>query len=210
GGSRGGGGGAEVPNKKNGGATSSKFHGFPFPNYEKGVVAGFCFRNHPQFFFFLKKYPRHKGRGYAFGRIHGQPRSRAVILLQVVGDCLGISVVDWRTESLDHFCDLGVPQRRVRKWRVHRDVVETMTGLAIGLDLLETRRFFQLNRLFVSAYRKRNQRGCRGDDECPHDPTLCVQRDALHHVVVVAGRIKDEFSRLTLPKLIGGVHHHSV
>src|SRR5262249_22774353 len=85
-----------------------------------------------------------------------------------------------------------------------------MTGLAIGLDLLETRRFFQLNRLFVSAYRKRNQRGCRGDDECPHDPTLCVQRDALHHVVVVAGRIKDEFSRLTLPKLIGGVHHHSV
>src|SRR5262245_41497865 len=54
----------------------------------------------------------------------------AVILLQVVRDDLGVGVADRRAECLDHLGDLRIPQGRVGKRRVHRDVIEAVAARA--------------------------------------------------------------------------------
>src|SRR6516165_708538 len=66
--------------------------------------------------------------------------SAAVVRLQIVGDHLGISFADRRAERPDHLGDLGVPQSRVWKRRIHHDVIETVATGAVAFDLVETRR----------------------------------------------------------------------
>src|SRR3954463_14792569 len=73
--------------------------------------------------------------------------SAAVIRLEIVGDRFGVGLVDRRAISLDHFRDLGIPARRLEKRRVHRDVGEGVTGLTIGLDLVESVARLELDRL---------------------------------------------------------------
>src|SRR5262249_5884246 len=95
-------------------------------------------------------------------------QSGAVVFLQIVGDCLCVGIVNRRAISLDHFRDLGIPKGSVGEGGIHRDVVEAVARLAMSLQLLKTRRFFQLNRLFVGIRGKRDQYGCSYEDKYPH------------------------------------------
>src|SRR5262249_299148 len=62
---------------------------------------------------------------------------RAVVLLQVFRDHLGVGFVDWGAKYLDHLADLRIPARSVQEWRVHRDIGKRVAGLAIGLHPID-------------------------------------------------------------------------
>src|SRR5262249_14652623 len=77
--------------------------------------------------------------------------SAAVVLLQIVGDGLGVGVADRRAESLDHLGDLGIPHNRTWERRVHLNVVEAVARGAVLLDHVEAGSFFEINRLLFGA-----------------------------------------------------------
>ena len=83
---------------------------------------------------------------------------------------LGIGGVDGRPEGVDHLGDFGVPQGSVGERRIHRDVGQAVTGLAVGLDFFDARRFFELDRFVVGAGngRRDGESGGDGDAEYQH------------------------------------------
>src|SRR5262249_4969779 len=70
--------------------------------------------------------------------------SAAVVLLQIVGDGLGVGVADRRAESLDHLGDAGIPHSRTWERRVHLNVVEAVAHGAVVLDHVEAGSFLRL------------------------------------------------------------------
>lgn len=64
-------------------------------------------------------------------------RSDPVIFLEIVGEGLGVGMVDRSTEGVTHFGDLGIPSGCIQERRVHRYVIEAMAGAAIRLDFIE-------------------------------------------------------------------------
>jgi len=69
----------------------------------------------------------------------------AVIGLEIIRDDLGVAVGDRRAEHLDHLGDFRIPQCCIGKRRVHLDVIKAVARAAIPLDLLQSRRFFQID-----------------------------------------------------------------
>src|SRR5262249_29786481 len=80
-----------------------------------------------------------------------------------------VGIVNRCPIGLDHFCDLGIPEGRVRKRRIHRDVVKAVARLAIGFNFIKAWCFFQLHGLLVGSRRKRNQCGDGSEREYPHN-----------------------------------------
>src|SRR5438067_9582895 len=68
----------------------------------------------------------------------------AVIDAQVVDDRLRVFGADRRAEDLDHLGHATVPAVAVEKRRIHDDIVETVAGPAVRLDLCATRPILQL------------------------------------------------------------------
>src|SRR6516165_10098443 len=97
--------------------------------------------------------------------------SAAVILLLVIRDDLGVGVADRSSERLDHLGDLGVPQSRVRKRRIHDDVIEAVATGAVAFDLVETRPLLQLHWFLLGGGGKRDRGSRESDDHSAHgDP----------------------------------------
>src|ERR1700688_3150990 len=67
------------------------------------------------------------------GGCESRHRSHAVIALEIIGDDLGVGLVEGRPEGIDHLGDLRIPAGRVQERRVHRHVVETVAAAAIAL-----------------------------------------------------------------------------
>src|SRR5215831_5009892 len=98
-----------------------------------------------------------------------QPRLASVIAFEIFCDGFGVGILDRRAIGLYHFSDLSLPQRSIRERRVHRNVIEAVTRLTIGLDLVETGCFFQLYRVFVGGCGKPNQCSDDGDQQNSHN-----------------------------------------
>ncbi len=77
--------------------------------------------------------------------------SHTVIFLEIVGDDLGVGLVDWSAEGIDHLDDLRIPPRSIEERGVHDHVIEAVTGAAMRLDLVAPRRIFELDRLLRSC-----------------------------------------------------------
>src|ERR1700722_7587803 len=90
--------------------------------------------------------------------------SHPVIALEIVGDGLGVGLVDRSPEGVDHLGDLRVPAGGVQERRVHRHVVEAVAAGAVALDLVETGARLELNRLLLRRGRAGRDGGDGGDD----------------------------------------------
>src|ERR1700741_5596826 len=94
--------------------------------------------------------------------------SAAVIRLEIIGDDLCVAIADGSPECLDHLGALRLPQCRVRKRRVHHDVIEAVATGAVAFDLVEARRLLKLNRFLLGSRRKCDRGGGEGDDQSVH------------------------------------------
>src|ERR1700674_2779936 len=118
--------------------------------------------------------------------------STAVILLEILDNDLGICRVDWRAEGVDHFRNLCFPQRRIRKRRVHLDVIEAMAGATVSFNLVEPARLLEHNRLLLRQSWGSDEGGENYDRDGAHvSSSARVERHAVHDVVMIAGGIED-------------------
>src|SRR5215467_5543448 len=72
-------------------------------------------------------------RNAASGSYHAL--SAAVILREVIDDCLGVVIADRSAEGADHLRYFGIPGNRVQEGRIHRDIIEAVAAGAVRLDL---------------------------------------------------------------------------
>src|SRR5207247_5874269 len=88
------------------------------------------------------------------------------------GMACGLPVHGWATSQgtpcLDHLRDLGVPQGRIGKWRVHHDVIEAVAPGAIGFDRIEARPLLQLYGFLLGSGHKWHGTSGHKDDQSAH------------------------------------------
>src|SRR5437762_14115823 len=76
----------------------------------------------------------------------------AVVGAEILNDRLGVFGADRSAEDLDHLGHAAVPAIAVEKRRIHDDIVETVAGAAVRLDLRSSGRILQFESPFLREH----------------------------------------------------------